>query len=88
MKHLNRRFCSVFEVRNAVIKANIQKVVGVDDMYSEALKSDSAMLCMHSLFNVCFNTSVIFSIWNRCIINPIPKSTCFFTSFYSILLIK
>ena len=56
MKHLNFRltiFTSGLEVRNAVTKADIQKAVGIEDMYSEALKNDSAMLFMHSLFNVC-----------------------------------
>ena len=50
MKHLNSRltvFTSGLEVRNAVTKADIQKAVGIDDMYSEALKNDSAILFMH-----------------------------------------
>ena len=39
------------------------------------LISDSAVLYMHILFNVCFNRSIVPSIWNKCIINPIPKSS-------------
>ena len=39
------------------------------------LKNDVAILFMHTLFNICFDKGIVPSIWGKCIINPIPKSS-------------
>ena len=66
---------SIIEIKRAVEKAKTGKAVGSDAIHAEVVKNDSAVLYMHTLFNVCFNKSIVPSIWNKCIINPIPKSS-------------
>jgi len=49
--------------------------LGADSIYTEVLKNDVAILFMHTLFNICFDKGIVPSIWGKCIINPIPKSS-------------
>ena len=49
--------------------------MGVDNIPAEVLKNDSAIMFLFVLFNICFDNGTIPSIWGKCIINPIPKSS-------------
>ncbi len=66
---------SILEVKNAVDKAKMGKATGVDNIPSEVLKNDTTISFMHVLFNVCFDAGVVPSLWGKCIINPLPKSS-------------
>ena len=63
------------EIKRAVEKAKTGKAIGSDAIHAEGVKNDSAVLYMHTLFNVCFDRSIVPSKRNKCIINPIPKSS-------------
>ena len=65
---------SLFEVQQAVKAAKTNKASGVDSIPDEVLKNDTAISCLHILFNVCFRTGKIPTELGKCIINPIPKS--------------
>lgn len=66
---------SLLEVKKAVDKVKRGKACGVDELPSEVLKNDATILFLHALYNICFENGITPSLWNRCIINPIPKST-------------
>ncbi len=57
------------------IRLSWGKATGVDNIPSEVLKNDTTISFMHVLFNVCFDAGVVPSLWGKCIINPIPKSS-------------
>ena len=61
---------NIVDVKRAVDKAKVGKVIGADNVYAEILKNDAAVLFLHSLFNICFDNGIVPSIWNKCIINP------------------
>lgn len=61
-------------MKKAIEKAKLGKATGIDLIPSEVLKNDSSLLVLHSLFNVCFETRKVPTVWSRSIINPIPKS--------------
>ena len=67
---------SIAEVQLAVKKAKNNKASGADSIPVEVYKNDTAISCLHILFNVCFRTGNIPTEWGkgRYIINPIPKS--------------
>ncbi|XP_053403285.1 uncharacterized protein LOC128558364 [Mercenaria mercenaria] len=65
---------SVLEVKKAVESANLGKACGIDNIPVEVLRNDISIYFLHVLYNVCFNSGVTPVIWNKCIINPIPKS--------------
>lgn len=65
---------TLFEVQKAVNMAKNNKASGIDAIPVEVLKNDTAISCLHILFNICFRTGKIPSDWGRGIINPIPKS--------------
>ena len=64
---------SIVEVRKAIIDAKRGKASGIDEIPSEVLKNDATILFLHALYNHCFDTGIVPSVWNKCIINPIPK---------------
>ena len=66
---------SVLEIKKAVDNAKRGKALGADSIYTEVLKNDVAILVMLTLFNICFDKGSVPSIWGKCIINPIPKSS-------------
>jgi len=66
---------SILKVVKAVQNAKLGKASGVDCIPAEVLKNDSSVLLLHSLFNVCFLTGQVLTLWSRSIINPIPKSS-------------
>ena len=63
----------IFE--EVICKAKQGKACGIDDIPSEVLQNDTALYFLHVLFNLCFNNSIVPSLWSKCIINPIPKSS-------------
>jgi len=65
---------NILEIVKAVETAKRGKAAGIDLIPSEVLKNDTSVLVLHSLFNVCFQTGQIPSLWSKSIINPIPKS--------------
>ena len=66
---------SIVEVHRAVTSAHLGKACGVDNIPMVALKNDTSILFLHVLFNNCFSNGVIPSLWGKCIINPIYKSS-------------
>ena len=66
---------SVLEIKKAVYNAKRGKALGAYAIYTEVLKNDVAILFMLTLFNICFDKGIVPSIWGKCIINPIPKSS-------------
>ena len=65
---------SIAEVQLAVKKAKNNTASGADSIPVEVYKNDTAISCLHILFNVCFRTGNIPTEWGKGIINPIPKS--------------
>ncbi|CAG2231612.1 unnamed protein product [Mytilus edulis] len=63
------------EVKRAVISLKVNKAVGVDEIPSEVLKNPRLLNFLLSLFNKCFFSGTIPTIWRKGIINPIPKSS-------------
>ena len=66
---------SILEVKKAVDSAKRGKACGFDNIPSELLHNDSTIYFLHVLFNVCFNKGIVPSVWGKCIINHIPKSS-------------
>lgn len=46
----------------------------IDGLPNEVSRNDVSDSCLHSLFNVCYSKGIVPSEWEKCIINPIPKS--------------
>ncbi|CAG2255684.1 unnamed protein product [Mytilus edulis] len=63
------------EVKRAVISLKVNKAVGVDEIPAEVLKNPRLLNFLLSLFNKCFFSGTIPTIWRKGIINPIPKSS-------------
>ncbi|XP_052808975.1 uncharacterized protein LOC128237452 [Mya arenaria] len=66
---------SVLEVRNALMSVNKGKACGVDNIPVEVLNNDASVSFLHVLFSICFDKGIVPSLWSKCIINPIPKSS-------------
>ncbi|XP_053405160.1 uncharacterized protein LOC128558904 [Mercenaria mercenaria] len=66
---------SILEVKKRpLIKLNTVKLRVLDNIPSEVLKNNTAILFLHSLFSICFSNGIVPTIWGKSIINPIPKS--------------
>ena len=61
------------EVEHVVYGAKTGKAVGPDKIPYEVLKYPIIIDILHKLFNYCFDTGIIPSIWRKAIITPIPK---------------
>ena len=66
---------SIFEVKKALDRSKKGKASGIDQIPVEVLCNDTSISFLHVLFNVCFDKGIIPSMWNKCIISPIPKSS-------------
>ena len=66
---------SLLEVKKAVDNAKRGKSCGIDAIPSEVLCNDSSISFLHILFNICYEKGIIPSLWSKCIISPIPKSS-------------
>ena len=71
--NLNSNF-SIFEVHHAVMKCKNGKSAGVDQIPYEVLKNDQVISLLTALFQLCFDSGKIPSVWNQSIISPIEKS--------------
>ena len=69
---LNTNFSSV-EVRKVVMKAKNGKSPGVDGIPYEVLKNDIVINVLTNLFQMCFDSGKIPSLWRKAIVSPIPK---------------
>ena len=63
------------EVYDAIVKASVGKAMGIDEIPIEVLKNDTALEFLHKLFNICFDSGRIPTLWSRGIIHPIPKNS-------------
>ena len=66
---------SIQEVAKAVAAAKNDKAAGCDGLPSEVYKNDISIELLHKLFNACFTSGMIPSVWNRAVIKPLPKGT-------------
>ena len=66
---------SILEVKQAIDKAKSSKACGIDNIPCEVLKNDTSISFLHILFNIYFETGTVSSVWGKCIISPIPKSS-------------
>ncbi len=70
---LNRPI-SMEEVEKVVSHAKNGKAVGTDNVPNEILKCKSVIGALHALFQLCFDSSRIPTVWTQSIISPIPKN--------------
>ena len=63
------------EISEAIRKAKLGKATGYDELPLEALRNDIVKYYLVALFNKCFDSGLIPSIWSMGLIVPIPK--CF-----------
>ncbi len=70
---LNRPI-ELIEVKKVIDKAKSGKATGTDGIPNEVLKSDIITRCLHSFFQLCFDSGKIPSLWTQSVISPIPKS--------------
>jgi hypothetical protein len=61
------------EISEAIRKAKIGKASGYDELPLEALRNYNVKCFMLKLFNKCFESSSMPSIWEQGIIVPVPK---------------
>eukprot|EP00732_Lithocolla_globosa_P005783 Lithocolla_globosa_v1_NODE_6236_length_1118_cov_427.875823.p1 type:complete len:152 gc:universal NODE_6236_length_1118_cov_427.875823:673-218(-) len=64
---------SIDEVRRVVNSASNDKAVGFDQIHNKIMKTETSIKFLHSLFNFCFQNSVIPLVWLKGVIHPIPK---------------
>lgn len=69
---LNRDI-TLLEVKRVVDKAKKGKATGVDCIPTEVLQNTTCILALHRLFQVCFTSGLLPSIWSKCNIVPIGK---------------
>ena len=63
------------EVKKVVNSANNGKSTGYDKIPSEVLKFPIIIDVLHSLFNLCFDTGILPSLWRKTMISPVPKDS-------------
>ena len=66
---------SVMEVKKAVDSAKRGKACGIDGIPTEVLRNVPSVSFLHIIFNICFEKGTVPSLWSKCIISPIPKSS-------------
>jgi hypothetical protein len=66
---------SVEEIGAVVVNLRRGKSVGIDELPSETLQSANVILFLHKLFNMCFVSGKMPTLWSKGIIQPIPKSS-------------
>ena len=64
---------TINEVYKTVMGATNGKSLGIDLIQAEVYTNQMVIYVLHKLFNLCFKTSKVPSMWNREIITPIPK---------------
>ncbi|CAC5420543.1 unnamed protein product [Mytilus coruscus] len=66
---------SIEEVKKVVFNSKDGKSPGIDLLHNEVLKNNGVISVLHKLFQLCFETGKVPSIWGKAIIHPIPKVT-------------
>ena len=61
------------EVEKAVNRAKAGKSTGFDKIPAEVLKFPIIVDVLHSLFNLCFDTGLLPSLWRKAMITPVAK---------------
>jgi hypothetical protein len=61
------------EVEKALSNAKLGKSTGVDNLPNAVLKRNETKVLLTRFFNICFEKSIVPSIWKKAIISPIPK---------------
>ena len=64
---------TIEEVKLAVNKLKVGKACGVDCIQNELLKQEELLTVLWKLLCLCFDKSIVPSIWLKAIISPIPK---------------
>lgn len=63
------------EVEQVALRAKNKKSTGIDEIPNEVLKFPVVIKALHCLFQRCFDTGVIPSVWRKAIIFPILKDS-------------
>ena len=66
---------SYCEVKKVVNCAKNGKSSGFDKIPYEVLKFPIIIDVLHALFNLCFDTGILPSVWKKAMIAPIPKDS-------------
>ena len=66
---------NIEEVKTAISALKVGKASGFDELTNEMLKSTWFTEALYVLFDFCFETGTIPSVWYKAIVSPIPKST-------------
>ena len=66
---------SIVEVCMAIAKAKNKKAAGLDKIPNEVIKNEKLIRVLHKLFNCCFSNNAVPNLWQKAIINPIPKGS-------------
>ena len=64
---------TINEVYKTVMGANNGKSPDIDLIQAEVCKNQIVIYVLHTLFNLCFKTGKVPSMWTRGIITPIPN---------------
>ena len=72
--YLNNKITSE-EIKKVINGLKSRKSPGIDGIQNELLCNNNCLPILKSLFNKCFNTGKIPTIWLKVVIVPIPKST-------------
>ena len=65
---------SFAETISVIEKAKKGQSAGYDDLPVEAFINNCSALFLHHLFDFCFRFQKIPDVWNKIVINPIPKA--------------
>ena len=63
----------ISEIKKLCAKLKTGKSTGPDRLPNEILKQEGIQILLLSFINVCFQYSIIPSMWNQADISPIPK---------------
>ena len=69
---LNRNF-TIQEISNIVSKSKNKKAAGIDGIPYEVYKNNVMKNILQKLFQLCFDTAKVPTLWRKTIICPIPK---------------
>ena len=73
--HMINASIRLAEVQKIISKLKLRKACGIDLIPNEVLKCESVLNFLHALFQACFDSGCVPSIWQKSIIRPIPKSS-------------
>ena len=62
------------ECKRVISLAKSRKAVGIDCLTNEVFKTDSSVLLLCVLFQDCFSSHCVPSLWSKSIIKRIPKT--------------